>query len=52
MPGGFHFGLPELFVDIALLWVPHGHFTRRKGAAMGIWDSRSLAGYGRGGEEN
>ena len=34
MPGGFHFGLPELFFDMALLWVPDVHLTRREGAAI------------------
>ena len=35
MPGGFHFGLPELFFDMALLWIPYFYLTRREGAAIG-----------------
>lgn len=35
MPGGFHFGLPELFFEMALLWGPSEHLTRREGAAIG-----------------
>ena len=34
-PGGFHFGLPELFFDMALLWVPSEHLTRREGPVIG-----------------
>jgi hypothetical protein len=30
--GGFLYGLPELFLDIALLWRPLGHCRRRKPA--------------------
>ena len=30
IPGGFHFGLPQLFFDAALLWVPKEYLTRRE----------------------
>jgi hypothetical protein len=29
-PGGFHYGLPEQFFDIALLWQPKAMLTRRR----------------------
>ncbi|KAJ9640275.1 hypothetical protein H2199_005814, partial [Coniosporium tulheliwenetii] len=29
-PGGFHYGLPEMFFDIALLWQPKGAIKRRE----------------------
>ena len=39
-PGGFHFGLPELFFDAALLWRPESFLERRTsntGVALPSW---------------
>lgn len=39
-PGGFHFGLPELFFDAALLWRPRSFLERRTsntGVALPSW---------------
>ena len=39
-PGGFHFGLPELFFDAALLWRPYSFLERRTsstGLALPSW---------------
>ena len=39
-PGGFHFGLPELFFDAALLWRPANSLERRTsdtGVALPSW---------------
>ena len=36
MLGGFFFGLPQLFFDAALLWVPKKNLTRREGVKSGI----------------
>ena len=39
-PGGFHFGLPELFFDAALLWRPESFLERRNsttGVALPSW---------------
>ena len=36
MLGGFFSGLPQLFFDAALLWIPVGHLTRSEGVKSGI----------------
>ena len=36
MLGGFYFGLPQLFFDAALLWVPKENLTRCEGVKSGI----------------
>ena len=49
MSGGFHFGLPQLFFDVALLWVPEEQLTRRidssDRAARSKFPSWSWAGW-------
>jgi hypothetical protein len=36
-PGGLLHGLPRFFFDIALLWLPKGHPSRRKGEPSWSW---------------
>jgi len=52
-PGGFHYGLPEMFFDLALLWQPRTSCTRRtntKLSSESSFPSWSWAGWkgGRG----
>lgn len=50
MHGGFHYGLPEQFFDVSLLWVPKGRLSRHGNIRTKKPHPRSPAGLGLAGK--